>query len=156
MSDEAVPQQFSYDRQDPGFWAYEFDRYVSAEMTATRVGRHEEALDAADEVRRAAARVQTTIVGNARRAGTSRLAIGRPAALTKQAAWTRWKGVESAGPTLAGLGAHLVVVVTIGMRHVDDDNPEHGLDLAAYLPYSWAWVDAVARDSRIEPLLEEW
>jgi hypothetical protein len=103
-------------------------------------------------VRRAAARLQTTIVGNARRAGTNWSAIGRSAGLTKQAAWTRWKDVESAGTTLAGLEAHLVVVVTIGMRHVDDDNPEHGLDLAAY---SWGWVDAVARDSHIEPLLKE-
>lgn len=96
-----VPQQPSYDPQDPAFWTWEFDRYVSAAMTATLAGKHEAALDAADEARRAAVRLQTTIVGNARRAGTSWSTIGRSADLTKQAAWTRWKDVEDQPATLA-------------------------------------------------------
>ncbi|MFI7422652.1 hypothetical protein [Nonomuraea sp. NPDC049684] len=156
MSEETVPQQPSYDRQDPAFWKYEFDRYVDAAMTATLAGRHIEALDAAHETRLAAERLQNVIVGNARAGGTSWSTIGRAAMLTKQAAWTRWKRVEAAGVTLASLEPQLVVVVTAGHRHIDEDNPNYGLDLADYLPVDYnSWGDVIMSDSRVEALLQE-
>ncbi|GAA0937652.1 hypothetical protein [Nonomuraea longicatena] len=154
MSKESVPQPPSRDRQDPAFWKREFDRYVGAAMTATLAGRHVEALDAAHEARLAADRLQSTIVRNARAAGTSWSAIGRAAMLTKQAAWTRWKHVETTAITPAQLERHLVVVITTGRRGVDDDSPEYGLDLAPYLHYD-GWAELVTDDPRVDALIEE-